>query len=170
MSIDSVGMKHAMFVTQKCQYALRAMFVLARRVGQGPIKIAQVAEEQAIPFRFLEVILGQLRQGGFVESRRGTDGGYLLAREPEAITVGDIVRFIDGHIHADPALVPENGRGRPRDREVGAPSAGAAPDILDAVWHQARCAVFGVFDGQTLADLLAADAARSSGLALHYEI
>jgi Rrf2 family protein len=97
-----------MLITQKCQYALRAVFALARREGRGPTKIAEIAREQAIPVRFLEVILGQLKQGGFVDSRRGADGGYFIVRSPREIAVGDIVRFIDG------PLLEEETRGHSR--------------------------------------------------------
>jgi Rrf2 family protein len=83
-------------ISQKCQYGLRAVFELARRYGQGPTKIAEIAETQAIPARFLEVILSQLKQSGFVESRRGAAGGYELARSPSQLTVGEVIRFIEG--------------------------------------------------------------------------
>lgn len=83
-------------VSQKCQYAIRAAFELSRRYGQGPVKIGDIAEAQAIPLRFLQVILNQLRRAGFVESKRGADGGYLLARQPDRVTAGDIVRFVEG--------------------------------------------------------------------------
>ncbi len=63
-----------MHISQKCQYALRAIFELAKRKGQGPVKIAETAEAQAIPLRFLEVILSQLKQGEFVSSQRGNKG------------------------------------------------------------------------------------------------
>ena len=63
-----------MLVSQKCQYALRALFELAKRNGEGPVKIAAIAKAQAIPPRFLEVILSQLKQGSFVESQRGSEG------------------------------------------------------------------------------------------------
>lgn len=59
-----------MNVSQKCQYALRAVFELAKRRGEGPTTVADIAKAQAIPAKFLELILGQLRQGGFTESRR----------------------------------------------------------------------------------------------------
>ena len=85
-----------MVVTQKCQYALRAIFELAGRFGQGPVKIADIAEAQAIPVRFLEVILSQLKQGGFVASQRGNEGGYQLVRQPEGLTVGEVMRFVQG--------------------------------------------------------------------------
>jgi hypothetical protein len=60
-----------MWISQKCEYAVRAVFELAKRVGRGPVRIADIAEAQAIPVRFLEVILSQLKQGGFVDSQRG---------------------------------------------------------------------------------------------------
>jgi len=83
-------------VSQKCQYAIRATFELAKRQGQGPVKISEVAETQAIPLRFLEVILNQLRQGGFVQSRRGMEGGYYLIRQADELTIGEIIHFIEG--------------------------------------------------------------------------
>ncbi len=83
-------------VSQKCQYAIRAMFELAKQHGNGPVKISAIAEAQAIPIRFLEVILNQLRQGGFVRSRRGAEGGYLLIRQPAQITIGEIIQFVEG--------------------------------------------------------------------------
>lgn len=132
-----------MLVTQKCQYALRALFELALQGNHKPVKIALVAERQRIPFRFLEVILSQLKQGGFVESRRGTEGGYLLARRPEEITVGDIVRFIDG-----PQIEDEQARLEQSDPP-------GEVDLFGPIWDQARAAVFQVFDGLSLADLLA---------------
>ena len=67
-----------MAITQKCQYALRAIYELARR-GEGPCKIGAVAEAQGIPVRFLENILNSLKGAGFVDSARGKDGGYFLA-------------------------------------------------------------------------------------------
>jgi Rrf2 family protein len=72
------------------------MFELAKQQGNGPVKISAIAEAQAIPIRFLEVILNQLRQGGFVQSRRGADGGYALIRQPAGITVGEIIHFVEG--------------------------------------------------------------------------
>jgi len=83
-------------VSQKCQYAIRAIFELARRYGRGPVKISDIAEAQAIPLRFLEVILSQLRRVGFVQSKRGAEGGYFLARHPDLVMVGEIIQFMEG--------------------------------------------------------------------------
>jgi Rrf2 family protein len=83
-------------VSQKSRYALRAILELAFRNGQGPISISQIAKAQAIPSRFLEAILAQLKRGGFVVSRRGNEGGYLLARPPGEVSVGDVLRVLQG--------------------------------------------------------------------------
>jgi Rrf2 family transcriptional regulator, cysteine metabolism repressor len=85
-----------MNVSVKGEYALAALFDLAAQPPGVPVKIADIARRQKIPQKFLELILAGLKQGGFVESRRGADGGYLLSRPPSAISVGDVVRFIEG--------------------------------------------------------------------------
>jgi Rrf2 family cysteine metabolism transcriptional repressor len=81
----------------KCIYALRAILELALRDGFRVVKSQQIASAQGIPLRFLEIILAELRQGGFVESKRGNAGGYVLARPPETVTVAQVIDFIEGH-------------------------------------------------------------------------
>ena len=85
-----------MYVSQRCQYTLRALFELAKRQGSTPVTAAEIAESQAIPPRFLELILQGLRGKGIVDSRRGNQGGYVLTVAPESISVGDIIRTVDG--------------------------------------------------------------------------
>ena len=80
----------------KGEYALQAIFDLAAQTQGEPVKIADIARRQKIPQKFLELILAGLKQGGFVESRRGAEGGYLLARPAGAITVGEVLRSVDG--------------------------------------------------------------------------
>ncbi|CAN5848058.1 hypothetical protein BH23PLA1_BH23PLA1_28170 [soil metagenome] len=87
-----------MSVSSKCYYALRALYALAEHEGPRPMRASEIAEKEHIPIRFLEVILNQLKGGGFVQSRRGAEGGYFLARSPEELTVGEVMRFIDGPI------------------------------------------------------------------------
>jgi len=85
-----------MNISVKGEYALHAIFDLSTQKQGEPVKIADIARRQKIPQKFLELILASLKQAGFVESRRGAEGGYLLARAPEAITVGEVVRFVEG--------------------------------------------------------------------------
>jgi Rrf2 family protein len=85
-----------MNISVKGEYALQAIFDLASQRPGEPIKIADIARRQRIPQKFLELILAGLKQGGFVESRRGAEGGYLLARTAESISVGEVLRFVEG--------------------------------------------------------------------------
>jgi len=83
-------------ISVKGEYALQAIFDLAVHNSGEPVRIADIAKRQKIPQKFLELILAALKQGGFVESRRGAEGGYLLARRPESLTVGEVVLFVEG--------------------------------------------------------------------------
>ena len=85
-----------MAISQKCQYALRAIYELALHQDEGPCKIGAIAEAQSIPVRFLENILNSLKGAGFVDSVRGKDGGYYLLRKADEITVGEVIRFVQG--------------------------------------------------------------------------
>ena len=133
-----------MFVSQKCQYALRAVLELARRAGQGPVKIAEIAEAQAIPSRFLEVILIQLKQGGFVDSRRGSDGGYLLTRPANRLTVGEVIRLIQGPLGPVDCVTDAHGK--------DCPLYGGC--VFFPMWEKVKDAMASVYDNTTFEDLL----------------
>jgi Rrf2 family cysteine metabolism transcriptional repressor len=148
-------------VSQKCQYALRAVFELARHYGQGPVRISAIAEAQAIPPRFLEVILSQLKQGRFVESRRGKDGGYLLTRQPRQLTVGQVVRFVEGPIGPVGCV---DGEGA----DQGCPLHGSC--VFMALWERAQKAVAQVYDSTTFQDLLQEEARMQAKFAPSYVI
>ena len=85
-----------MNISVKGEYALQAVFDLATQKPGEPTRIADVARRQKIPQKFLELILASLKQGGFVESRRGAEGGYRLARPADQITVGQVIHFVEG--------------------------------------------------------------------------
>ena len=87
-----------MHITYKGDYALKTILDLAIYYGNGPVAIPDLAKRLDIPVKFLEQILLDLKRGRFVESRRGKVGGYLLAKEPSRIKVGEVIRFIDGPI------------------------------------------------------------------------
>ena len=84
-----------MTVSVKGEYALQAIFDLALHRSPEPVRIADIAKRQNIPQKFLELILASLKQAGFVESRRGAEGGYLLARPADTITIGDVLRHVE---------------------------------------------------------------------------
>ena len=138
-----------MLISQKCQYGLRAILELAKRDDRTPVKVAEIADAQAIPARFLEGILGELRRGGFVESRRGASGGYLLARSPKDLTVGEVIGFLQGPIGPVHCLAGE--------RESRCPLYGRCAFL--PMWEKAREALSNVFEGTTFAELVSADRA-----------
>lgn len=139
-----------MAVSSKCYYALRAVYALAGHAGPDPLKIAEIAEREKIPIRFLEVILGQLKGGGFVRSRRGAEGGYFLARAAETITVGEVMRFVDGPI----APVDCVSQSRPKECEFHGHCH------FYGFWGRVRRSISDVVDRTTFADLHRENRAR----------
>ncbi len=87
-----------MRISKRCQYGLKAVFELARRDFGQPVKIQEIAYVQNIPVRFLEIILNQLKHAGFVNSQRGNEGGYMLARPAGELTVGEVIELIEGPV------------------------------------------------------------------------
>lgn len=98
-------------ISKKSRYAIRGLLEMVLRGDEGPVNVRTLAKSQDIPTRFLEVILNELKQGGFVLSVRGKAGGYRLARAAEDIAVGQIIQFLDRNIkaHATAGVVPHHG-------------------------------------------------------------
>jgi Rrf2 family protein len=130
-----------MRISAKVDYAVRAAIELAAADDAQLTKAEAIARAQEIPPKFLENILGDLRQGGLVRSQRGAEGGYRLARPAEEITVADIIRVVEG------PMASVRG-GRPEDVEY----AGNA-EPLRRVWIAVRSALRQVAEHVTLADL-----------------
>ena len=133
-----------MKISAKSDYALRAAAGLATADG-GPVKGEVLATSQAIPQKFLENILSDLRQAGLVRSQRGAEGGYWLARPASEISVADVIRAVDG------PLASVRGQ-RPEDVAYDGP---AKP--LQEVWIAVRASLRGVVEHVTLADLAAGE-------------
>ena len=91
-------------LSRKSKYGLKALLTLAREHGGGPMLIADLADRDAIPKKFLEAILLELKRHGFVESRKGKGGGYFLRREPGEITFGSVIRVLEGPLAAVPCV------------------------------------------------------------------
>ena len=140
-----------MNISVKGEYALQAILDLASRRAGEPVKIADIARRQKIPQKFLELILAGLKQGGFVESRRGADGGYLLARPADSLTVGEVLRFVEG----------QAGRSRARRKE---------DSPFQDMWQQVDHAVSGILDRTSFADVLRAWTEKQSKYVLNWEI
>ena len=133
-----------MLITKRNQYALRAIYELAKQQGKGPVKSGHIAAAQAIPPRFLEVILSQLKNSGFVKSKRGYQGGYVLVPPPNDLTVGDVMRYLqkDAVTTKCTAPIPES----------RCPLKGNC--AFSPLWKRVRDAIFQVYDDTTIQDLL----------------
>jgi len=83
-------------LSKRTQYSLRALYALARRHGQGPTLIENLSKEEVIPKKFLEQILLSLKGSGLVTSKKGKGGGYCLAKPPDQITLGSVIRLVEG--------------------------------------------------------------------------
>ncbi len=151
-------------VSQKCQYALRALFELCKRRGSGPTPVGQVAEAQSIPVRFLEVILGQLKQHGLVQSRRGVQGGYMLAREPAQMLVGQVIRVVDGPL--DPVECLSGHEGDNGQLPCGYDGACAFREM----WTRARDALSEIYDNTSFQDLLDRETQLRRGHVQNFQI
>ena len=131
-------------VTAKAEYAVRAMLELAT-TDESLLKGERIARGQSIPLKFLENILVDLRHAGLVHAQRGAEGGYRLARDPEEITVGEVIRAVEGPL----ASV----RGEPPERMAYEGSS----ENLQRVWIAVRASLRSVLDDITLADVVAGD-------------
>jgi len=141
-----------MTTSVKADYALQAILDLAAQPSGEPIKIADIARRQKIPQKFLELILVGLKQAGFVESRRGAEGGYLLARPADSITVGEVIRSVDG---------PQENTGRGRSK----------PETpFTQMWSRVDGAVAAIIDHTSIGELLRDWADRQNRHVLNWEI
>ncbi len=129
-----------MRISKKCQYALKAVLELASHNSSQPMKIHDIADARSIPPRFLEIILNELRHAGFVESRRGNEGGYMLARPADKLTAGQIIECIQGPI----ALAAD-------EKNAQNATENAA---FEQLWQRVNNAVFQVCNDTTFADLV----------------
>ncbi|MGI8462551.1 MAG: RrF2 family transcriptional regulator [Solirubrobacterales bacterium] len=133
-----------MRISAKADYAVRASIELAAS-DAGPVKGERIADAQKIPLRFLENILGELRHAGLVQSQRGADGGYWLSRDPDEISLAEIIRAVEG------PLASMRGD-RPEDLSYEGSS-----EPLQMVWVALRASIRGVLESVTLADIVAGE-------------
>lgn len=134
-----------MKLSTKGRYGVAAMYDLALHFGQGPISLKSVAQRQSISEPYLEQLMGSLRKAGYVKSTRGSQGGYMLLKEPGSITVGDIIRVMEGPIAPVDCLLS----GKANNDYC----AKAGVCVTRGVWEKVRNSINGVLGSITLADL-----------------
>ncbi|HET7356532.1 MAG TPA: Rrf2 family transcriptional regulator [Nocardioidaceae bacterium] len=134
-----------MRVSAKSDYALRALIELAGRVEGAPVSAEEIGRRQDIPHGFLQTILADLRRAGLVLSQRGQSGGWRMARDPDSVTVADVIRAVDGPLVSVYGLRPE------------AVSYNDSARILQHVWIAARSSLREVFEQVTIRALAEGD-------------
>lgn len=142
-------------LTMKTKYALKALAQLAMATDGQPLQIADIAEQDQIPRKFLEAILAELKHHGFLRSRKGRGGGYLLAKPPDTISLASVIRVLDGPIAPVPCL----------SRTAYRPCEGCKDEATCAVrlvLKDAHAASLQVLESTTLADMVK----RGQGTAL----
>ncbi|MET0592060.1 MAG: Rrf2 family transcriptional regulator [Polyangiaceae bacterium] len=137
-------------ISKKAKYGLLAMMRLAREYGRGPVLIADLAAEEGIPKKFLEFILLELKQKGMLQSKKGKGGGYLLARHPEEISAGVVLRALDG------SLTPIGCVGEP-DAMPCAECTNPASCRIRALMREVNDAQRSILDATTLDQLAKSD-------------
>ena len=134
-------------ISKKTQYGLKAMQALGRRYREGPVLIGTLAREESIPLKFLEVILLDLKSHGLLESKLGRKGGYRLSRAPSTVTIGSIVRIMEGPLAPLPCA-----------SETAYKPCAECADVESCgtriIMREVRDAISEVLDRTTLADLL----------------
>jgi Rrf2 family transcriptional regulator, cysteine metabolism repressor len=133
-------------VSQRTHYGLRAMTELAKAYGSGPRSLTWIAEAQQLPAGYLEQLAIPLRRAGLIEATRGAHGGYQLARPPAQVSVGEIVRVLEGAVAPVECLAEDYPAG----------SCALEPGCLSRpIWQQVKDSIDQVLDSTTLGDLCA---------------
>jgi len=142
-------------ISTRSRYGLRALLELALHHGEGPLMMQSIADSQGVSRKYLDAIFASLKTAGLVRSRRGVGGGHLLARDPNQIKLGDVMRALEGPLSlvdcvGDPELCDRSHRCVTRD-----------------VWGEVGTAIENVLDGITLADLVERHARKEKHLGDH---
>ena len=139
-----------MIFSTRSEYGVRVMIELARRGGETPVALAEIAEHERLPLAYLEHLAARLRRAGLIESRRGAHGGYLLAREPERITMAEVVEALEGRI-APVECITSSPDGTIRCTRESDPEHVCTTKLL---WTRVRGSIVRTLEQTTLAELI----------------
>lgn len=132
-----------MKLSTRGRYGLKAMFQLALHHGEGPIPLNSIATKQGLSENYLEQLFSALRKDGLIKSVRGAQGGYMLAKDPECITVGNILRVLEGDMAPAECVIDDNVS---CDKEENC--------VTKLVWVRINDSINNVIDSITLQDML----------------
>ncbi len=133
-----------MKLSTKGRYGLKAMFELALNYGEGPIPLNSIAENQNISNHYLEQLFASLRKAGIIKSVRGAQGGYMLALKPKEITVGDIIRTLEGPLAPAECVI----------EDISQECDKANWCVTRIIWEKIRDSINDVVDSITLQDMI----------------
>jgi Rrf2 family protein len=132
-----------MELSARTMYGLRALVTLAGARTDSPMSIQEIADDEELPSKFLEGIMADLKRGGFVESRRGANGGYLLAQPPSEVTLLEVIRHLGGPVAPFEACGRSAGGEEPTEREQS----------FQPVWSEIREATIRILEDYTIQDI-----------------
>jgi Rrf2 family protein len=139
-----------MIFSTKAEYGVRVMVELARRGGEQPVALTEIADHEGLPLAYLEHLVARLRRAGLVESRRGAHGGYLLTRDPARITMAAVVEALEGQI------APIECFAATPDSSIHCVRAGDPERVCTSklLWSRVREAIVQTLEETTLAELV----------------
>jgi Rrf2 family protein len=140
-----------MMFSTKAEYGVRVMVALARRDGEAPISLAEIAEDDGLPLAYLEHLVARLRKAGLVDSRRGARGGYLLARPAGEITMAEVVAALEGSIAPIECITEGTDGSLVCTREAADDDRVCATKLL---WTRVRGSIVRTLEDTTLSDLV----------------
>jgi Rrf2 family protein len=143
-----------MMFSTKAEYGVRVMVELARRAGEDPVPLAEIAAHDGLPLAYLEHLVARLRKAGLLDSRRGSRGGYMLARSPTEITMAEVVEALEGSIAPIECISQSSDGSIVCSRESG--RAGSHSDVCPTklLWTRVRFAIVRTLKETTLAELV----------------
>lgn len=133
-----------MILSTKGRYGLKAVYELAMRVGEGPVRLKQIADSQKISEAYLEQLMASLRKAGIVTSTRGAQGGYILSDSVDTVSVGNVIRALEGPLSPTKCVVDDD----------SPECANASCCVTRPVWEKVYNAIDEVIDGISLADMI----------------
>jgi Rrf2 family transcriptional regulator, cysteine metabolism repressor len=140
-----------MMFSTKAEYGVRVMVALARRDGEAPISLAEIADDDGLPLAYLEHLMARLRKAGLVDSRRGARGGYLLARPADEITMAEVVSALEGSIAPIECITESTDGSLVCAREATDDDRVCATKLL---WTRVRGSTVRTLEDTTLSDLV----------------